>query len=307
MAGDFEKYAEAHYLPAVKKHKTDNSMLLAGLRYIKTREITGLESRLREIFTTRYTTKLGRAIDDACLDALLAMAQEPLSNARFLAQVATLPKPLPTSPLAEKALLSQESVAAEALLLELARPFEAKQQRKLVRLLIQLTRVKPPMSISFWKQENPAERKAAVNRWREEVRANGFDVAAPVYDEKAERILKENASEMAFEKADKLFKRKKYARALEAFEKIARDFHDTHYASQARGRVNAIKSDPRIMAEIRNINSKHQCENRLEAARALALQGDTDEAEEHYRRILQNHPDSQCADTARNDLAELSP
>lgn len=307
MAGDFEKYAEAHYLPAVKKHKTDNALLLAGLRYIKTREITGLESRLREIFTTRYTTKLGRAIDDACLDALLAMAQEPLSNARFLAQVATLPKPLPTSPLAEKALLSQESVAAEALLLELAKPFEAKQQRNLVRLLIRLTHVKPPLPISFWKQENQAERKAVVDRWREGVRAKGFDVAAGASGEQADRILKESASEMAFEKADRLFKRKRYARALEAFQKIARDFHDTHYASQARDRVNAIKSDPRIMAEIRKINSKHQCESRLETARALALQGDTDEAERHYRRIIQNHPNSQCADTARNELAELMP
>ena len=306
MAKDFERYAKDHYLPAVKNHEADDILVLAGLRYIATRRVMGLDGALREIFTTRYTAKIGRAIDDACLDALLATAEAPLSNARFLAQVATLPRPLPTSPLAEGALLKQASVAAEAMLQELSGSLEAKQQRKLVRLLMRLTKVKPPLPIAFWKQANRAERRTAVNRWRKQVRAKGFDVTAAVADDEADRILKEVVARIGFGKADRLFERQKYARALEAFEAVAQAFGDTPYAPRARKRAKAMRADARIMAEVRKINANRQCERRLEAARALALRGDTDEAEKRYQRILRDHPGCPCVDAARTELAKLS-
>lgn len=241
VVADFEAYAKQHYIAALGKQNTDHLIVLAGLRYVVTRRVKGLESRLKEIFTTRYTSKIGRSIDDTCLDALITTTEDPLANARFLAFVATLAKPLPTTPLAEKALLKLDSVAAEALLLELARPLNARQQRKLVRLLMRLTKVKPPVPISFWKQENQAQRKAMVNRLRRQVSARGFDVSPAVPSERTDRIMRESAAELAFQSAQTLLKRKRYAKALSAFEAIVRDFEETSYASQARGRVAAIQ------------------------------------------------------------------
>lgn len=173
MAKDFEIYAETHYLPAVDDREAAELNLLAGLRFLETRTIGDHENRLREIFTTRRGSKLGREIDGACLDALLATSDDAVATAGFLSLVATMPRPLPTSRLAEKSVCLLGSDGKEGLLRELARPHDAPHFRGLARMLMRISRVPPPEPIGFWENADQAERREAVDRWKESIRKSG--------------------------------------------------------------------------------------------------------------------------------------
>ncbi len=62
---DFETYAEANYLPAVKAHEPKALNLLAGLRYVQSRDIPKYDKRLKELFTTRRNGNVAREVDKA--------------------------------------------------------------------------------------------------------------------------------------------------------------------------------------------------------------------------------------------------
>jgi len=170
VAKDFEAYAEAQYLPAVKNPDADELTLLAGLRYVGTRAIKGYESRLREIFTAHRKGEIGREIDDACLHALLATSEDLSSTAAFLASVATMREPLATSRLAETSLHDLGPVGADAVLRELGKPRHGKQLRRLTRMLIRMTHVQPPEPMDFWENADDARRREAAERWRQKIR-----------------------------------------------------------------------------------------------------------------------------------------
>lgn len=173
MAKDFEVYTETHYLTAVNDREAAELNLLAGLRYIETRTIGDHEKRLREIFTTRRDSKLGREIDDACLGALLATSDDTVATAGFLSLVATMPRPLPTSRLAEKSVRLLGPDGKEGLLRELARSHTGQHLRGLARMLMRISRVPPPEPIGFWENADQAERQEAVDRWKEIISKSG--------------------------------------------------------------------------------------------------------------------------------------
>ncbi len=279
--------------------------LLAGLRYLATRKTAGHENRLREILTTRRSGDIGREIDEACLAALLATRDDPLSNARFLVNVAVPPRPLPASRLAEQALLALERYAAEALLNELAREPDDKRMRTLVRLLTRVSKAPSPAPPSFWRTADTKLRLAAVDIWRDEIRAQAVEVEPPEDLDASRKLLAEWAAESAFEKAERLFEDESYVRAFAAFEKVVRKYPHTAYGKKARTRVEAIRSDPRLMARIREIEMRQKCESWLQTARTLAAEGKLDEARKYYRRILDEHPDSDWAAEAKAELARL--
>lgn len=173
VADDFEAYAEAHYLPAVKQRGPDDLDLLAGLRFIETRKLDGYQGRLKELFTTRRAGAIGREIDEACLGALLATSDDPPATAGFLAVVAAAPRPLPTSAVAKKALRQQGAAGIEAILHELSEPHDGRRLRGLARLLMDLCPVIPPEPIGFWEKSEQARRREASDRWREKIRKAG--------------------------------------------------------------------------------------------------------------------------------------
>ncbi len=173
VAKDFETYAEAHYLPAVEAREPDELNLLAGIRYVETRAVGEKEKRLKELATTRRTGSVGRETDQACLDALLATSDDPVSTAGFLAVVAAAPRPLPTSVIAKRSVRLLGPVGIEAILRELAKPHEARRLRGLARLLMDISRIQPPESIGFWEREEQAQRREAADRWREKLRKAG--------------------------------------------------------------------------------------------------------------------------------------
>jgi hypothetical protein len=167
---DFEAYAEAQYLPAIKDPEADELTLLAGLRFVETRAIGGYESRLREIFTTRRKGEIGREIDDACLHALLATSEDMVSTAAFLALAATMREPLSTSRLAEISLHELGPVGTDAVLRELGKPRHGKRLRRLARMLVRMTHVQPPEPMDFWEKADDTRRREAADRWRAKIR-----------------------------------------------------------------------------------------------------------------------------------------
>ena len=173
MAKDFEIYAETHYLPAINDRQAAELNLLAGLRFVETRTIGDHEKRLREIFTTRRGSKLGRETDDACLGALLATSDNTVATAGFLSLVATMPRPSPTSRLPETCVSLPGPRGNEGLSPELARPHTGQHLRGLARLLMRISRVPPPEPIGFWENADQAERQEAVDRWKEKISKSG--------------------------------------------------------------------------------------------------------------------------------------
>ena len=162
---DFDTYAEEHYLGALQSPRPAPSNTLAALRYIATRKLPGYEPRLREIFTTRFSGKLGREIDAACLDALLETTDDPVRTARFLVDVACRKKPLPTSRLAVTGLERLGTYGCEALISELSSPRPQRRWKKVANVLEQISDVPSGQPAAFWMRANDTERGRAVRIW----------------------------------------------------------------------------------------------------------------------------------------------
>lgn len=113
------------------------------------------------------------------------------------------------------------------------------------------------------------------------------------------------AAKSAYKKARKLHKKKKYSKALKAYEKIVRKHKGTPYADKASARIDKIKSNPEIMAKIRKADAKKKCETWLNTAQTLAGMGKKNEAAEYYQRVIDEFPESKYAETAKVELANL--
>ena len=121
----------------------------------------------------------------------------------------------------------------------------------------------------------------------------------------AASIFAEGAAADAYKRAVRLYKKKRYAKALKAFEKIVKDFKGTEGAEKARAGVEKIKANKKVMAKIRKTLERKTCELWLSSARSLAKQGEKKKAAEYYNRVLEEYPDSQYATEALKGLAEL--
>ena len=170
----YEEYAAKHYLAALGSPQADDLLRLAGLRFVATRQIEGHESAVREILTSRFMGPVGQQIDAASLEALLATTEDPVATARFLAWVATLDRPLPTSKLCDEGLRRIGPPAHAALLAELAESHRPGHRVKLARLLAEVSGVSSPEPVVFWRKA-PAEKQVeALGKWRGQLEAAGL-------------------------------------------------------------------------------------------------------------------------------------
>jgi hypothetical protein len=170
----FEAYAERVYLGALNDPRPDPDHLLAGIRFVGTRDIDGYGDRLHEILTTRFPRRVKSKIDAACIDALIATTEDPQATARHIARGATERTPMPPRRLAEDALRRLGPAACEALLVELARPsFDAARVRRLAGLLTSVCRVPSPDPVGAWARADPQRRQQAVDAWRRRLQAAG--------------------------------------------------------------------------------------------------------------------------------------
>ncbi len=118
-------------------------------------------------------------------------------------------------------------------------------------------------------------------------------------------IFAKDASADAYKRALRLYKKKRYAKALKEFEKIVKDFKGTKCAEKAEAKVEKIKANKKVMAKIRKTEERKTCELWLSSARSLAQQGKKEQATEYYNRVLKEYPDSPYAVEALKGLAEL--
>lgn len=117
--------------------------------------------------------------------------------------------------------------------------------------------------------------------------------------------LGSGAAKTALAKADDLFKKKEYAKALKEYEKLAKVYKDTDVGKKAKGQVAKIKGDKSMMASVAESDAKTKCEDWLQTARMLAKSGKSEEAAKYYKKVIDQFPDSTYAQTAQAELAGL--
>ncbi len=155
-------------------------MLLAAVRYVLTRGVAGHLPRLRELITTRYRTQTGRDIAASSVDALIALSDDRITVARFLALAATAENPFPAERFCQDGLARLGASANEALLTELTTAEEPKRIVKLARLLTRVSNVRSPQPLPTWVRADKAQRLQVVGQWRTRIAETGRLEPAPL-------------------------------------------------------------------------------------------------------------------------------
>jgi tetratricopeptide (TPR) repeat protein len=124
-------------------------------------------------------------------------------------------------------------------------------------------------------------------------------------EEAVEETLQTTSPKALLAGAERLVKRKQYARALKEFDRLARALGNTEAGSKAKQRAAALRADKDIMASLNAAEMKKKCEGWLDAARTLARSGKGDEALRYYQRVLDAYPDSSYARTAKAEISRL--
>lgn len=175
----FEEYTDSRYLRGLRSPDSDAATLLASLKFIETREITGHDAALRELFTSPRAALAGGKIAEACLDAMITTCESRVQTARFLATAATDPALRSVALVTERGLWQLRAESIEAVLGELMRPYEGERLRAIVRLLHRLSEVRPPEPIKFWRDADLRARVKAVGVWRQRIREAGIPKHKP--------------------------------------------------------------------------------------------------------------------------------
>jgi len=117
--------------------------------------------------------------------------------------------------------------------------------------------------------------------------------------------LSDEDSKAALASAEKILKKKDYLKAMKAFEQVSADYPDTAAGKAAKKRLNEVKNDKTIKAELRTAEADKKCPSLLKLARDLNKNGKPDSARKYYQRIIDEYGDTSYAETARKELAEL--
>lgn len=115
----------------------------------------------------------------------------------------------------------------------------------------------------------------------------------------------EKGAENEYKSANRLYKQKKYAEALDLYETIAKEHGDTKYGEKAKKKAGKIHRSKRIMTAIRDAEAKKKCTAWLSMARSLVKAGNHDAARKYYNRVIKNFGDSSYAETAKVEMARL--
>jgi tetratricopeptide (TPR) repeat protein len=152
---------------------------------------------------------------------------------------------------------------------------------------------------------DPEGNIAWIGHFPDEEMTKTLDTLLKENPPKSKAKFGDKASQDALKKADSLLEKKKYAEALKAYEKVAKDFKGSKAAKKAKAAIEEMKSDEKIMAKIQAAEQKKECEEWLDMARSLAKTGDKAGAVEYYNRIIEKYPDSRYAKTAQEEKAQL--
>lgn len=122
---------------------------------------------------------------------------------------------------------------------------------------------------------------------------------------KTKGILAEKSADVAYSKANKLYKDRKYSEAMQAFEEISKGYKGTKTAKEAKGKLDQIKSNSRIMDIVRKEEAERISLGWLTIARACVQYGDKADAVRYYKRIMEKYPDTKYTKIAEAELKLL--
>ncbi len=117
--------------------------------------------------------------------------------------------------------------------------------------------------------------------------------------------LEARAAAEALADADKLFKRKKYADAWEAYGQVVKSFGKSPAAAKAKKRLKEMDADRDVRVAVQEARAGKKCRLWLSMAREMAQKGEVGRAREYYDRIVAEFPESSFAQTARQEAAAL--
>ncbi len=107
-------------------------------------------------------------------------------------------------------------------------------------------------------------------------------------------------------KANALQNQKKdYAAAIEVYEKLLEVAPKSDYATEARKRIAALRNDPSVRQAIADQDAGGECRKWLSLAANYARAGMNDKALVYYNKVIETHPDSSFATTAREAVKKL--
>ena len=119
------------------------------------------------------------------------------------------------------------------------------------------------------------------------------------------KTLGQAAGSSALTKADELYAKRDYAKALKEYERIAKANKNSEIGRKAQGRAAEIRKHPEAMAVVKDAEVKSNCESWLQLARNLVSAGKEEEAARYYKKILDEYPESSYALTSKREMAKL--
>lgn len=154
-------------MPALKQPDAEPDTVLASLRFIITRKEEVKPDDLKEILTTTYKGPLAREIEDAAAELFVRASESEADAARFFVVMFAMEKSKQISEAGKRALRRIPVPARKALLEELTKEEPSGPVKKTARLLMDMSKTRPPKGIGFWEKATHGERRSAVDAWIE--------------------------------------------------------------------------------------------------------------------------------------------
>jgi thiol-disulfide isomerase/thioredoxin len=113
------------------------------------------------------------------------------------------------------------------------------------------------------------------------------------------------SAEATLKKADKLFRDRKYADAMELFSMVADENKGSAHGKKAASQIKKMKANSTIMDTIRRAEADRKCTQWLQCARILAQYGEKADAAKYYDRIITEFGDLENSKIARAERQSL--
>ena len=112
-------------------------------------------------------------------------------------------------------------------------------------------------------------------------------------------------AEQRMGKAEGFLKRGDYAKAIGAFDDIAKDFDGTPAGEKAKARAAELRADPKIGPAAREQEAEKVCKGWLSMGKSYAQNGMTAQAKAQFERIIKEYPGTSFAEEAAKELEKL--
>lgn len=106
--------------------------------------------------------------------------------------------------------------------------------------------------------------------------------------------------------AGKLLEKKEYAKAIAAYEKIAKAQKGTPAGDEAAKKVKSLKADKDIARAATEAEAAKKAPGLMKMAAQLAGSGKSDKAREYYQKIIDKYPGTEHAERAKAELDKLT-